>query len=175
MYKLGNNICASKEIIAHLWYVCKHCCHPILYEKQWVCSVCKNFHICEKCFLLEQKLKKKYRHPYGKSELLLFHGAQVDNIPACTIDDDDETIQSKIFDTRSMFLSHCRSNHYQFDTLRKAKHSIMMILYNLHNQFSPSISAGIGCWRDIETPVATVTDNTSQLTNQSKQVQSFQD
>lgn len=73
----------------------------------------------------------------------------MDNIPEDIIDD-DVTIQSEIFDTRLVFLGHCQSNHYQFDTLRRAKHSTMMILYSLHNPFSPLVSSCIGCHNDID-------------------------
>ncbi|ONK66260.1 uncharacterized protein A4U43_C06F5870 [Asparagus officinalis] len=153
MYQLGNEIRKMRDdfIIAHLWHVCKHCCQPILSQKQWVCCVCKNFQLCEKCFLSEQSLEKRERHPSGTCEVHLFHDVQVDNIPADTIDDDDETIQSEIFDTRLMFLSHCQYKHYQFDTLRRAKHSTMMILYHLHNPFSPLVSTCIGCHNDVDT------------------------
>jgi E1A/CREB-binding protein len=47
--------------------------------------------------------------------------------------DGDGIIESKFFDTRQSFLSLCQWNHYQFDTLRRAKHSSMMVLYHLHN------------------------------------------
>ena len=42
-------------------------------------------------------------------------------------------MESKYFDSRIDFLKHCQDNQYQFDTLRRAKHSTMMILYNLHD------------------------------------------
>jgi len=38
------------------------------------------------------------------------------------------------------FLSLCQGNHYQFDSLRRAKHSSMMVLYHLHN---PTVSAAL--------------------------------
>ncbi|KAG2530392.1 hypothetical protein JM16_001606 [Phytophthora kernoviae] len=68
----------------------------------------------------------------------------------CT--DPDEVNDSEFFDTRQAFLSLCQGNHYQFDELRRAKHSSMMALYHLGN---PNPNAYIyecnACTRDIVT------------------------
>ena len=43
------------------------------------------------------------------------------------------------------FLSLCQGNHYQFDTLRRAKHSSMMVLYHLHNPEAPAFASSCNC------------------------------
>ena len=49
------------------------------------------------------------------------------------------------------FLSLCQGNHYQFDTLRRAKHSSMMCLYHLHNPTAPAFSCTCNvCNQEIE-------------------------
>lgn len=64
--------------------------------------------------------------------------------------DPDEINDSEFFDTRQAFLSLCQGNHYQFDELRRAKHSSMMALYHLGN---PNPNAYVyecnACTRDI--------------------------
>ncbi|GAB9474735.1 Histone acetyltransferase [Globisporangium polare] len=53
-----------------------------------------------------------------------------------TSDDDldDVIMPCEIFDTREAFLMYCQNNHCQFDQIRRAKHSSMMVLYHLFNQ-----------------------------------------
>lgn len=49
------------------------------------------------------------------------------------------------------FLSLCQGNHYQFDTIRRAKHSSAMVLYHLHNPDAPAFAATCnGCSREID-------------------------
>lgn len=52
--------------------------------------------------------------------------------------DPDPEIPCEFFDSRQSFLHLCQGNHYQFDTLRRAKHSSMMVLYHLHNPEEPA-------------------------------------
>jgi E1A/CREB-binding protein len=52
-------------------------------------------------------------------------------------EDTDEVIESEFYDTRQQFLNLCQGNHYQFDELRRAKHTSMMSLYHLHNPDVP--------------------------------------
>jgi E1A/CREB-binding protein len=47
--------------------------------------------------------------------------------------DPDPLMESDIFGTRRDFLNLCQGRRFQFDELRRAKHSTMMILYHLQN------------------------------------------
>jgi hypothetical protein len=52
-------------------------------------------------------------------------------------EDIDDVQDSEHFDTRQSFLNLCQGNHYQFDQLRRAKHTSMMVLYHIHNPDAP--------------------------------------
>jgi hypothetical protein len=65
-------------------------------------------------------------------------------------EDVDDTLESEHFDTRQSFLNLCQGNHYQFDQLRRAKHTSMMVLYHLHNPDAPKFVPNCHyCHRDI--------------------------
>ncbi|XP_050906711.1 histone acetyltransferase HAC5 [Lathyrus oleraceus] len=121
MQKLGQDILPTKEnfIVAHLQYSCMHCCEVI------ICTECKKFQECERCHTLnEHTLKSGEVHP-----LCL---AVVDDIPSNTTHN-DHILENGLFEDRNNFLSFCQKYKFQFDTLRHAKYSLMMILYHLSN------------------------------------------
>ncbi|XP_057858460.2 histone acetyltransferase HAC12 isoform X2 [Cryptomeria japonica] len=138
MKKLGDRIYQSKKnfIMVHLQHACSHCCFFIVCGKRWVCKECENFQLCDKCYELEQKLDERDSHPKNRKEKHILLPIEVTDVPADT-KDKDGIMQCEFFDTRHAFLSLCRENHYQFDTLRRAKHSSMMVLYHLHKSRVP--------------------------------------
>jgi hypothetical protein len=75
-----------------------------------------------------------------------------DDMPKFSDDteDVDEVQDCEHFDTRQSFLNLCQGNHYQFDQLRRAKHTSMMVLYHLHNPDAPKfVPTCISCHSDI--------------------------
>eukprot|EP00250_Pteridium_aquilinum_P011854 c20351_g1_i2 orf=1101-6170(+) len=153
MHKLGETILPMKEdfIMVHLQFACTHCCSFIVSGKRWTCRQCKDFHICDRCYDAEQRLDDRERHPINSKEShTLFPVELVE--PLSDTKDKDEITESEFFDTRQAFLSLCQGNHYQYDTLRRAKHSSMMVLYHLHNPTAPAFVTTCNmCHRDIET------------------------
>ncbi|XP_062196982.1 probable histone acetyltransferase HAC-like 3 isoform X2 [Phragmites australis] len=132
VHRLGERMHTMKEdfIMLCLQQFCKHCHQPIVSGKSWVCTSCKNFHLCDKCHAEEQNTAQKDRHPATTKQKHTFQRIEVEPLP--DTDDGDPTMESKYFDSRIDFLKHCQDNQYQFDSLRRAKHSTMMILYLLH-------------------------------------------
>jgi E1A/CREB-binding protein len=64
--------------------------------------------------------------------------------------DEDPTIESEMFESRQQFLNYCQTNHCQFDELRRAKHSTMMVLFQLHNPSAPKfLQQCSACYRDM--------------------------
>ncbi|GAU16144.1 hypothetical protein TSUD_297740 [Trifolium subterraneum] len=153
MHKLGETISPMKEdfIMVHLQHACAHCCILMVCGNRWVCNQCKNFQICDKCYEAELKREERERHPVNQREKHNFFPVEITDVPSDTKDKDD-ILESEFFDTRQAFLSLCQGNHYQYDTLRRAKHSSMMVLYHLHNPTAPAfvITCNI-CYLDIET------------------------
>lgn len=153
MLKLGETISPMKEdfIMVHLQHACTHCCVLMVSGNRWVCDQCKNFQLCDKCYEAEQKRDDRERHPINQKDKHTLYPVEITDVPEDTKDKDD-ILESEFFDTRQAFLSLCQGNHYQYDTLRRAKHSSMMVLYHLHNPTAPAfvITCNI-CHLDIET------------------------
>ncbi|KAL2578309.1 hypothetical protein AAZV13_15G000200 [Glycine max] len=151
--QLGETICPMKEdfIMVHLQHACTHCCILMVSGNRWVCRQCKNFQICDKCYEAELKREEREQHPINQREKHTLYPVEITDVPADT-KDKDEILESEFFDTRQAFLSLCQGNHYQYDTLRRAKHSSMMILYHLHNPTAPAFVTTCNiCRLDIET------------------------
>jgi hypothetical protein len=71
-------------------------------------------------------------------------------LPVAGTVDEDEPMDSEMFESRQQFLNYCQTNHCQFDELRRTKHSTMMVLFQLHNPMAPLVLNQCGaCYRDI--------------------------
>ncbi|KAK9824572.1 hypothetical protein WJX72_011411 [[Myrmecia] bisecta] len=100
------------------------------------------FQLCPKCYEAEVSAAAENG---GKSKglpsgiaLSDLQSQKVEPIPPVV--DNNPDLASEFFDTRQAFLSLCQGNHYQFDSLRRAKHSSMMVLYHLHNPDAPAFA-----------------------------------
>jgi E1A/CREB-binding protein len=79
-----------------------------------------------------------------------FEGHAHRNFPISDTSDEDPTVENEIFESRQQLLNYCQTNNCQFDELRRAKHSTIMLLYQLHNPMAPRFLQQCGaCYRDI--------------------------
>ncbi|KAF3339716.1 histone acetyltransferase HAC1-like isoform X2 [Carex littledalei] len=133
MNKLGKRIYPKRGdlILVHLQHPCNHCCTLMVSGTRWVCNTCPYFNLCNKCHKAQQLREFRERHPTLSREKHTFRPVEISGVASDTTDGDD-ILESESFDTRQAFLSLCQGKHYQFDTLRRAKHSSMMLLYHLH-------------------------------------------
>eukprot|EP01051_Picozoa_sp_SAG22_P000669 SAG22_NODE_19_length_32182_cov_39.206963_26_plen_212_part_00 len=59
-----------------------------------------------------------------------------------TSDPDPLSVPNRFVDTRSLFFDECSEGNYNFDTLRRSKHSTMMVLHRLHGLHGDREGAG---------------------------------
>jgi E1A/CREB-binding protein len=79
-----------------------------------------------------------------------FAGVKAASKPLASTADEDEPQEFEMFESRQQFLNYCQTNHFQFDELRRAKHTTMMVLFQLHNPNAPKFLENCGaCFREI--------------------------
>ncbi|XP_052726025.1 histone acetyltransferase HAC12 [Vigna angularis] len=140
MQKLGQTILPFKEdfMVVQLQYVCIHCHKVIECGKRWFCKECKIFQECERCHTFDS-------HTSVKGQQHKLYQVLMEGILRDTTKEKDIIINKGLFDTRYNFLSFCQRNRFQFDTLRRAKYSSMMILHFLSNPTTTTVTDGIVC------------------------------
>jgi len=132
MVRLGNNIEPMKESFFVAYMQPKE-----VRDEQWA------------RYQLQLEMEEAKANPdHPKHQEALSYTA----LPDETEDTKDEMMENEFFDTRQAFLNLCQGNHYQFDQLRRAKHSSMMVLYHLYNPDAPKfLSTCANCLKEIVT------------------------
>lgn len=149
MHELGQTLSSAKEdfIIVYLQFICTHCHEVISSGKRWYCSHCKNFQLCEGCHDEDQNPENTHISSSGQKHVLSQEA--VDGVPTNT-EDNDAIMNNCFLENRHALLSFCQGNHYQFDSLRRAKHSSMMILYHLHHPIGAMVGTTCSlCLKDV--------------------------
>jgi hypothetical protein len=79
-----------------------------------------------------------------------FAAANANTTLIADTNDEDEPQETEMFESRQQFLNYCQANHFQFDDLRRAKHTTMMMLFQLHHPNAPKfIPQCAACYREI--------------------------
>ncbi|RAL40790.1 hypothetical protein DM860_008488 [Cuscuta australis] len=143
MQKLGQTILPVKEdfIIVNLQFKCAKC-QEVISGIRWCCNQCKKFEICERCADMKEGIDLQKQHTSSTGEKHFLTQMSGDVIRADT-EDNDAIIDNDFFEHRHSFLCFCQQNNYQFESLRRAKYSSMMILYHLFK--SIHYLSGGGC------------------------------
>uniref|UniRef100_A0A6V0BSR0 histone acetyltransferase n=1 Tax=Pseudo-nitzschia australis TaxID=44445 RepID=A0A6V0BSR0_9STRA len=70
--------------------------------------------------------------------------------PIKVIDDDKEDVDCEFLNNRQEFLNFCKEKQFQFDDLRRAKHTSMMVLWHLQNRENPKyVQQCVACNHEI--------------------------
>lgn len=152
MKKLGSTISNMRNdfILAHLAHQCLSCRKTIAGANRYFTTEgTPPLVLCEDCKEFEDALPVHEKRYAGRK----LDCEKCEELPSITQEekDEEEKLESEFFDTRQAFLSLCQGNHFQFDSLRRAKHTTMMVLYHLNNPSEPAFVASCNqCSRELE-------------------------
>lgn len=150
MKKLGSTISNMRNdfILAHMAHQCLSCRKYIAGATRHFATEGTPLVLCQDCKDFEDALPEHERRYTGRK----LSSEECPELVTLTKEEkEEEKLESEFFDTRQAFLSLCQGNHFQFDSLRRAKHTTMMVLYHLNNPSEPAFVASCNvCSRELE-------------------------